>query len=397
MFEKLLSESVQRFIHQHEHDDIHQFLLKYKDFEGIPSSVIANQINGRRKAKDKLPLYFEKVKIVYPPIVNLEQSSSQATAIHKTEILKQNISHFNTGIDLTGGFGVDTFFLSKIFQSVIYVEHDQSLLDIARHNHQQLGALNITYINSSAEDFISNNAQPADCIFIDPSRRIGRGKIVSLSESEPDILKLKSKILDRSKFLLVKASPMLDIKKANAELENVKSVIAVSVDNEVKELIFLVERDYQIEPQITAENLIDNAIESFELKYSEEDALENSSNNPEEYLYEPNASILKVGAFKSVAKQFNLKKVDVSTHYYTTSKVVENFPGRIFKIDAFVKPDRSALSFFPQGKANITTRNYPLSVDELKKRTGLKDGGDKYLIGFSGAKEKFLVVASRLK
>ena len=201
-----------------------------------------------------------------------------------------------------------------------------------------------------------------------------------------------------SSKILIKTSPLLDIQQGLSELKNVSHVYVVAIKNEVKELLFLCEKDFNEEPIIEAVNLFENkGPEILSFHTSDEKSTDISFGDPKRYLYEPNASILKAGAFKTVCKNFALLKVHPNTHLYTSDSLISNFPGRVFEIEAFVKPvKKDLLNYFPEGKANITTRNYPLSPEQLKKKTGLKDGGDKFLIGFSGEGKKFLVVGVRL-
>ncbi len=401
IIEALSREPLQQFLHDHEHDDERNLVLKHKKIMGLPSAIISDQIVGRKKAKEKLPLYYNTRQIIYPPAVNLEQSSSEQTALFKKEIILNLFpSGKATGADLTGGFGVDTFFLSKALYKIHYVEPLESLLETARHNHNRLGADNIQYHPSSAEVFIKEIHQPLDFFYIDPSRRThARKKIYALEDSEPDVVTLKNKIFKMSAILLLKASPLLDIQAGIAQLATVKKVFVVSVNNECKEVLFLCEKDFDGVPVIETVNLLEhNRNQILEFTFPEEREEEVTFSDPLKYLYEPNASILKAGAFKSIARRFNLKKIQTNTHLYTAEHLLEQFPGRKFLVEKVVKPDPGEMKkHFPDGKANITTRNYPLTVEALKKKTGLKDGGEKFLIGFSGQHKKFLVIARRIK
>jgi hypothetical protein len=393
---KISSPEVQRYIRENEKVDVNALILKHKTILDVPSSLIVDQLSGRRKSKEKIPSFHES-EIIYPPGINLEQSSSEKTATFKTKVFLEALSSRKNLIDLTGGFGVDSFFLSKIFKSVYYVEPNADLLEIVKGNHATLGAFNISHYNNTAETFLAEG-QESSAIFIDPSRRSESKKVYAFHDCAPDIVSLKDEIFNAADFLLVKASPLLDLKLAISELSFVKKVFVLSVDNEVKELLFLCKKGFQDEPVIDAINLKDETSESFAFKFSEEALIESSFSDPKAFLYEPNASILKAGAFKSIANKFHLAKIQVSTHLYTSDLLVPEFPGRIFKIVSEVKGEKKELlQYFPGGKANVTTRNYPLSVDELKKKTGLNDGGDKYLLGFSGQQKKFLVAAERIK
>ncbi len=400
----LLSPEIQSFIHQHENDDVKQLVLKHKLIHGIPSHIIADQLNGRRKAKEKLSTLYHTKNIVYPPAVNVEQSSSEQTAQYKTTIFTQHededLLRNKSIVDFTGGFGVDSFFFSKIFKDVKYVEPNQHLLEISKHNHQQLGAVNIRHNNTTAEEFLTSPNSAFDYAFIDPSRRAaGNQKIYSLSDCEPNIISLQDIIFTKADYLLIKASPLFDIQQGLKELKFVQHVFVVSVGNECKEVLFFCHKSFDGEPTIVAVNILsNNQTNSFSFQFSKERSNEIPFSEPLSYLYEPNASILKAGAFKTLGVQFNISKLHPSTHLYTSDHFIENFPGRVFKVEAFVKADpKTVKEFFSDGKANITTRNYPLSVEELRKKTKLKDGGDKFLIGFSGMNERFLAVASRIR
>ena len=399
MLKNILSSEVQSFIRDHEQDDERQIVLRHKEVAGVPSSVIADQISGRRKAKDKIPTYYNASNIIYPPGINLEQTSSEKTALFKSALLSDHCSSPGQGVDLTGGLGIDTYFLSKRFSQFHYIEPNIALLEIARHNHLQLDAANIHYHNNTTENFLNQLNHAVDFIFIDPSRRSENKKVFTFSDSEPNVVSLREKIFEKTGLLMIKASPLLDIKLALKELSSVKKVFVLSVENEVKELLFLCMRGFANEAHIEAINLSKQGTpQVFGFQFSEEENTDVSYSDPLLYLYEPGASILKAGAFKTISKRFALSKIHPSTHFYTSDLLVENFPGRIFKVEARVKPHPKALmEFFPEGKANVIARNYPLSVADLKKKTGISDGGSKYLIAFSGVKEKFVCVATRLR
>jgi hypothetical protein len=401
IIEALSSESVQRYILAHEQDDVGAFVLKYKELDGIPASVMADQIRGRKKAKEKLPDYYDAPGIVYPPAVNLEQSSSQATALYKSAIIRNLFpSGQVTGADLTGGFGVDSLYISKVVKRMDYVEREQSLLSFAKHNHEVLGARNIHYHLSFADTFLSELHHPVDFFYADPGRRSAEGKKVhALSDSEPDITSLQHKIATTGKFLLLKTSPLLDIQAALSELLNPCRVFVVSVDNECKEVLYLCGESPIVEPIIETVNLSGTKTsQTFRFIFSQEQEATVIFSDPLKYIYEPNASILKAGAFKTIAVSFGLKKVQKNTHLYTSRMLRQDFPGRIFEVEGTIKGDRHEIEkYFPDCKANITTRNYPLSPEQLKKKTGLTDGGELFLLGFSGQRKKFLAVARRVR
>ncbi len=414
MPENILHPDIQQFIHDYENEDVKALVLKHKEILGLPSAIIAEQISGRKKAKDKLPAWYKSKNIVYPPTLNLEQCSSEITANYKAKILAEGMA--NSLVDLTGGFGVDTFSFSKFFNEVHYVESNENLYRIVANNFKQLDAT-IKGHNQTAEDFISELPQrhkdaeegntsrlsasavnSFDAFYIDPSRRKSTQRVFKLADCEPDITVLQDSLFSIAPKILIKTSPLLDIQQGLSELKNVSNVYVVAVKNEVKELLFLCEKDFDKEPIIQAVNIVDeNNLDVFSYLIPNEKELHISFGEPQQYLFEPNAAIQKAGAFKSIAKTFGLTKIHPNTHLYTSDKIVSNFPGRVFKIEAVVKSDKKELlKYFPEGKANITTRNYPLTPEALKKKTGLNDGGEKFLIGFSGEKKKFLVVGERI-
>ncbi|WP_178377250.1 THUMP-like domain-containing protein [Chryseolinea serpens] len=402
LFHNILSADVQRFIHEHDRDDVRALVLKHAAVNGVPMSIIAEQISGRKKAKEKIPLLVETAGIVYPPNLNLEQSSSQKTALYKNTLLK-DVQSKDRCVDLTGGFGIDAFFFSKVFREVLYVEPNENLLRLVEHNHKQLEADNILHQVNTAEKFLTDalsKQTKLDLAYIDPSRRnkINK-KVFSLTECEPDVTTLLDTIFKITDVLLIKASPLLDLHQGLLELRFVQKIIVVAVENEVREVLFLCVKNFEGEPLIQPINLLkDEKEEALSFSFSEERAATSTFSDPQKFLYEPNAAILKAGAFKMISQKFQLAKLHPSTHLYTSSILLENFPGRVFGILETLKASpKSVASQFPEGKANITTRNYPLSVEELKKKTGLKDGGSNYLIGFSGQQEKFLVAAKRLQ
>ena len=399
LIETLATEPIQQFIRDHEFADERAIVLSAREISGISAPVIADQIGGRRKAKEKLPIYYNTAGIVYPPGVNLEQSSSAETGAYKQRILATLFPKKKTTCaDLTGGFGVDAFFFSMVSDHVDFVEPQERLLDIARHNHGVLGANNIRYHHTSAENFLLNTSDSYDFIYIDPSRRTTAGKkTFSIKDSHPDVVALQAKIFDAASILILKASPLLDIQAGIRELHRVKRVFILSVHNECKEVLFVCHKDFSGEPVIEAVNLTHDQIQSFEFNFADEGAKVVAYADPLQYLYEPNASILKGGAFKSIADAYGVQKIHPNTHLYTSASLNQEFPGRKFLVETLIKGRADEIkTHFPNGKANVTTRNYPLSTDALKKKSGLTDGGDKYLIGFSGQGKKFLVVARRV-
>jgi THUMP domain-like/Conserved hypothetical protein 95 len=399
LIQDLSSLDVQSFIRLHEFDDIRELVLKHPRIRNVPMALIAEQIVGRKKAKEKLPTYYQTDSIIYPHALNVEQCSSEQTAHFKSTLAETIVVPKESCLDLTGGFGVDSFFFSKIFHQVHYVEPDERLLEIARHNHRLLQANSIVHHNLKAEEFLKSTKQFFDFIYIDPSRRdSGNRKVFSFADCEPDITVLVPIILEKTSHLMIKASPLLDLQRGWKSLISVKSIFVIAVENECKEVLFYCEKNFAGEPVIEAIHLSrGNITNKLNFTASSERSATPVYSQPLLYLYEPNAAILKAGAFKTVGTRYDVYKLHPHTHLYTSETLDSNFPGRIFRIIAQLKPDSKTLAgYFPLGKANIMTRNYPLTVKELRNKTRLKEGGDSFLIGFSGSEKKFLVVAERV-
>lgn len=400
---RLAEQDIQDFIFQNEKEDEDRLVLKTKTILDVPSSWIAGQIKARRKAAYKLPVFFNTKGIVYPPSLNLEQSSSETTARFKAYIISKGINSRKKFCDLTGGFGVDSLFLSSLFPYIDFNEPDKQLVELAKHNHPLLNSGNIHYHRKTAEEFLNNSGKHYDLIYVDPSRRSGSNKKVFLfADCEPNVVGLHEEIYSHTDRLLIKASPLLDIQQGIKDLQHVTRVLVVSVDNECKEVLFFCDRKLAGEPIIECYNLSNNFTAHnipgvFEFRFSEERSATASFSDPLKFVYEPNASIMKGGAFKSIATEFKIMKLSPNTHFYTSNDLVENFPGRVFKISGVVKPDKKLRSIFPGEKANILLRNYPLTVEEMKKKTGLQEGGELFLIGCSGVKEKWLFAAGRIR
>jgi hypothetical protein len=394
--ERIASNEVQEYIFSHSSDDEKKLLLQSREILGMPPALIAQQLAVRRKAETKLPLFFKTKGIVYPPSLNWEQSSSEATGIFKAELVKREIDKEQFKVaDLTGGFGIDCLFFSTKATLVDYVEQNISLLELAQHNHNLLGCSNIQYHLNKTEEFLDRCKTKYNLIYLDPSRRDSNTKkVFRLTDCEPKIHDLLPRIFELTEFVLIKTSPLLDIQQGLNELSSVKKVIVVSVNNECKELLFLLQNEFYGEPIIETYNLdkLGNMMQFFSFRFEEEKNIDSGFSEPQTHLYEPNASILKAGAFKLIGEKFGLKKLQVNTHFYTSTSFKEGFPGRVFKIEQLEFDAKNSA----EKKANVITRNYPLTAEELKRKLKLSDGGEKYVIGFSSLKKKHVVLATRL-
>lgn len=395
-YEKLLNPTVQAFLKSHSIADVHTILLKGKKVDDIPATILADQLRGRAVAKEKLPDLVANPSIIYPPGLNLEQSSSSATAALKAELLSQLVNTESIA-DITGGFGIDAYHFSSRFRFVEYIEPNSLLANIAAHNHRALGATNIDHKATTAEAFLADTGPKRSVIYADPSRRVNARRVVSLRDCEPNVINLLPQILSRADALMIKASPMLDIHHSVAELGRVSRVIVVSVNQECRELLFLCEKEPLAEPVIATVHLNAAGREVFEFVPSEEKNAQVSFGGVNAFLYEPNPSILKAGAFKLVATRFGLTKLGPNSHLYTSGSLVNDFPGRRFSVVSHLKSDPHSIArVLPEGKANVMVRNYPLSADSLKKKLKVKDGGTHFIVGTTADKGPVLLLAERV-
>lgn len=373
MNKAILDPEVQEFITANEKADLTRLILSGSPFEHITAQEIAQQIFGKKKAKIKLPEWYENA-VFYPPKINLEQCSSSATARLKSTFVKGK-----SLIDLTGGFGVDDYFFSQQFSEVTYCEINPELYEITQHNLQRLGAKNITFHQGDGMQYIAQGEKNYDVIYLDPSRRNdSKGKVFILAYCEPNLPENLDLLLSKAKNILVKASPILDISNALNELDHVKKVIIVALNNEVKELLFLINKE-DAELSIETYNITNSEVEELHLNYTEASLANARFELPQAYLYEPNAALMKSGMFNAIGNAFILNKLHQNSHLYTSESLIE-FPGRRFKVSEVVPFSAKAISKkLKQQKANITTRNFKQSVYQLRKKYKVKDGGDLYV------------------
>ncbi len=374
MNEHILNTDVQKFITENLNADISKLLLKGVSFKNVSTLELIEQIEAKRKCKSKLPTWFASENIYYPNKLNIEQTSSERAAFYKTEILKGE-----SIIDLTGGFGVDTFFFSKCFDTILHCEINKELSKIANHNFTQLGKSHIQTIAEDGIEVLKKLDKHFDWIYVDPSRRHdSKGKVFFLNDCTPNIPLHLDEIFNYTKSIAIKTSPLLDLTVGINELKFVKTIHIIAINNEVKELLWILEKNYAAEIKINTVNLLSKSVEEFDFILNEEANTSVKYSKPLKYLYEPNSAILKSGAYKTVAKKMGITKLHQHSHLYT-SDVVINFPGRQFKIENVITYNKKSLKRLGIVKANITTRNFPESVEQLRKKTNIKDGGTVYL------------------
>ena len=377
---------------------------KYKHLTDDEWRWFLQQVEGRERTADKLPTFAAIDDWWYPVRLSCEQCSSELTARYKASLLSAVSRQYSAFADLTGGYGVDTYFLSEYFAHTDYVEQNAELCRIAEHNFKKPTPTlpkgkEITIHNCTAEEFLHRTpytVHPYSLIFLDPARRDSHGsKVFRLEDCTPNVVELLPTLLAHGKRLMIKLSPMLDLTQAVKALSQESwDIHIVSVKNEVKEVLLLSHHPSEVVSQtITAIDL--SRPEQFFVFTREEERdclLESGECKLGEYLYEPNAAILKAGAYKLAGKRFGLRKLDVNTHLYCSDTFVENFPGRVWQIkNEGMKGER-----MKGEQANVICRNYPLTPEALKKKLHLKDGGITYIIGCRVNGKPTVLYAERL-
>ena len=392
------------FIEKHLKDDVRQLALQ-KFPDGVDKVLVLNQIEARQLLSKKVPSWASNPDLLFPKHISIEQCSSELTAKYKASIILGG----DTFVDLTGGLGIDSYFLSKKFKTSYYVENQKELCDLAEHNFQVLGR-KITIVNSDAETFLSKNPD-FDLIFIDPARRdIYNRKMVSLHDCSPDVVKLVETFPEtssRKPSFLIKASPMLDISLITNELQNISEIHIVSVKNECKEILIKIEPGFEgeikyycvdLNPVGTRHALSQQDVMVFQFVESEEkSAIPLFLSTVKKYLYEPNASIMKSGAFKLISQRFGIEKLHVNSHLYTSDNLVYDFPGRIFDVIGFAPFNKKIKKELLKDitEASVATRNFPLSANDLRKTLNLKESDKNFVFGTTLIGEKKVVILAK--
>lgn len=390
----ILSHELKNFIKDHENDDIYSLALqagKYPDID-LPSAI--QQIAGRKAAKFKLPEWYKNNDIIYPKHISLEQSSSEYTARYKASLFSGKCF-----VDITGGMGIDFYYIALNFDNATYVEQQTELADIAKQNFESLNLKNVTVINEDGTVYL-NSMPDVDLLYIDPARRDNIGKkVFRIEDCTPNIIELQDIITQKSRYTMVKFSPMLDISQALNSLDNISDIHIISHNNECKELLFIKNNKEEKDTvHLHCINIKKEETDTFSFTREDENNISiGYTSELGKYLYEPNASIMKAGAYKSITSIFPMYKLHSNSHLYTSDRLYTDFQGRIFSIEqtcSFNKNDiKKCLSTIRQ--ANITTRNFPLSVHELKKKLKINDGGEIYLFATTLANDKKVLIICR--
>lgn len=383
----LLNSDVQDFINSKIDNTISKLAFEKNPFTAVLWADILNQISCKSRAKTKLPSFFGCKNIVYPGKVSMEQTSSEKTASYKAEIISGN-----SLIDLTGGFGVDDFYFAKQFKIVFYCEKDFDLYKIAEHNFKQLNVTNINCFFGDSFDILKKIDQKFDWIYIDPSRRNNtKGKVFLLDDCEPNVPKNIDFYFKKSTNIFIKTAPLLDITAGIRELIYVKEIHVVAIENEVKELLWILEKNHAGNIQIKTVNFLRDKIQEFEFNFDNKKQNANFG-LPQKYLYEPNAAIMKSGGFDAISAQFEILKLHQNTQLYTSNFLIK-FPGRVFEILENLECNKSNIEKHLKNKqTNITTRNFAETVAQIRDKWKIKDGGNQYCFFTTNMNNKTIIL-----
>ena len=383
MYSWYQNKEVEKFINANLQTDLHSLLLKKSPFAEVSMQEIVQQIKGKKVAQKKFP-FLLKEGIVFPPNLNLEQASSQSTAEFKAQNLKGK-----KFLDLTSGFGIDAYFLSKNFDEITLIEQNTELLEIVKHNWGILES-KANFINDNLENFLANNQEQFDVIYLDPARRDDhKNKKFLLEDLSPNLLEFQEKLMKFSDQIIIKLSPLIDISYLISVLKNIFKIEIIAVKNEVKELLVFMNSKFETENvEISCTNLESDDV-VFSFNFNDEKERNAMFSEPQKFLYIPNNAVLKSGGFNSLSEKFNLKKLHPNSHFYTNGERLEGFPGRVLEIEIV-----DSKTIKKGDKFNIISKNYPLTPEEIKKKYKISDGGNSYLI-FTQTQKGKIILKSR--
>lgn len=389
----ILEEPVQQFIESHLKDDVHRLAMSKSPFPSVSAKELAAQIAAKGRTEKKLPTWFNTLGIYYPQMLSVEQCSSEKTASYKSTL----ITHGHV-LDLTGGFGVDCIYFAKLAEKVTHCELMPELSAIAKHNAAKLGVTNIKFMNVDGIEYLQNTSDTFSTIYIDPARRGKSGKVFMLKDCSPNVVEHLSLLLSKAPRVIIKTSPLLDISAGIKELRNVAEVQIISVKNECKELLFILEAGANTQTKITSVTINEqikmvsfgtasarSSLNNDAAIQLEGDTSTSDDGNPalsmgrlKQFLYEPDVALLKSGAFNTIGELFNLVKLDLHTQLYTSDEMNPAFPGRIFKLqEVLTKTD---LKKQKNLTGNVIVRNYPGKPEELIKAFKIKPAATDFLL-----------------
>lgn len=382
---------IQEFIIQNTGADLTKLALQKNPFPEADWILILNQIEARSKAKEKLPTWFSAANIIYPSKISVEQTSSEKTAAYKADLISGE-----SLIDLTGGFGVDDYYFSKKFKAVTHCEINEDLSEIVKHNFNQLEIKNCTFYAGDSIHLLEKSDQKYDWIYIDPSRRNdAKGKVFMLKDCLPNVPELLDFYFEKADSILIKTAPLLDISAGLSELKNVKNIHVIALENEVKELLFEIHKNYSGEIKLKTSNILKETTETFEFVLGEISFP--IYDFPQKYLYEPNSAIMKSGGFDEVSAVFQINKLHKHSHLYTSENLID-FPGRRFEIQKVIPYNKNEMkNELANQQANITTRNFPETVENIRKKWKIKNGGNLYCFFTTDVKDnKIVLICSKI-
>lgn len=367
------------FIATNGHRSPSDIALDARKFPELDIKKLAHQIQARQKLTEKLPHWVANSQVYFPANISLEQSSSESTANFKASLVSGKL------IDITGGMGVDAWAFAQTCTHVTYVEMQEELAAITKYNHAVLGVENITHYASNGLDVL--NQVDVDWIYADPARRNEHGeKVILFKDCQPNVLDVIAQHPDKK--ILIKTSPVLDISRAIQELGGVSQVYVVCTKQEVKELVFVKQGPQTIDPLIT---IVEDGRTIFEGTQAKERLLENTIGPVKHYVYEAHPGVLKAGFFKSVL-QANMVQLGEHTHLYSSAEFIGNFPGKVFEV---IESGPVQGNWLQIKQANISTRNFPMSPEALRKKLKLKDGGEFTLFGIQNSSKKNELILSK--
>ena len=378
----------EQYIREHRTDDVRKLALASHP-QGVDIQYALTQISGWQAARVKIPHWADTDGIIYPKHLSLEQCTSQYIAQYKASVVKQIIGKDFKMADLTGGFGVDCFFISRNAARTCYNEMSAELSGIVAENFKTLGRQDIEVSCSDAAEFISNQQDNTfDLIYVDPARRGNAGqKLISISDCQPDAIALQNDLLRTSRYIMLKLSPMLDISRAITEMHHVSHVMVIGLEGECREITLLIQRGFNGEPtiqtvDIDAQGTPGTVISSTK---SADSALPLPIAAPEQmqpgtYISEPSAPYMKSALFRTIAAQTNTALLHPDTHLFWSKEKPDNFPGRTFILEGIIPFDKRSIAPLIKTQANLSVRNFPQTAPQLQKSLKLKDGGHRYLI-----------------
>lgn len=385
-----LDSITKQFIRENLNADVPTLALR-KAPVGTDVSLALRQIAARQLLQKKVPTWSNNEELLFPAHLSIEQCSSEAAAKHKAGLMEGH-----SFADVTGGLGIDTFFIAQHFQKADYVERQVELCELARHNFEVLNA-DIKVLNETSEEYIKH-CEPKNWIFVDPARRDQYGrKTVSIADCTPDVAALQDSLLNKAEHVMVKLSPMLDISKALEELRHVEEIYVVAVANECKELDFVLERDFEGQPRWVCVNLMTGQPEMCFMLEEEKACAAKMADGVSRYLYEPNPALMKAGCYKLLTHRFDIFKLHKNSNLYTSEQLVSRFPGRVFEVEGCMRYNKKLKEalLFDVEKASIAVRNFPLSVDELRKVLKIKDGDGTFLFATTLKGEERVIIKTK--